>query len=166
MTFYESIMCVLLEIKICSYKGPNAFFTTQQEISNKNSSFFDIYSAVEELNDYEFVRTEKMDETINKSITAFIKLIQDRYTNIETVYVFGSYARGTSTQDSDIDLALIFKHLDDSKRFDMQVQLMLLASQIDSRIEPHPISYDDFYSDNPFVVEIKKTGFEFLEKAI
>ena len=65
MTFYESIMCVLLEIKICSYKGPNTFHATQQEISNKNSSFFDIYSAVEELNDYEFVRTEKMDESIS-----------------------------------------------------------------------------------------------------
>jgi hypothetical protein len=62
-------------------------------------------------------------------------------------------------------LALIFKNLHDSKRFDLQVQLMLLASQIDTRIEPHPISSDDFYSDNPFVVEIKKTGFEFLEKA-
>ena len=64
MTFYELMMCVLLEIKICSYKGPNTFHATQQEISNKNSSFFDIYSAVEELNDNEFVRTEQMDESI------------------------------------------------------------------------------------------------------
>jgi succinylglutamate desuccinylase len=64
MTFYESIMIVLLEIKICSYKGPNTFFTTQQEISNKSSHFFDIYSAVEELNDNEFVRTEQMNESI------------------------------------------------------------------------------------------------------
>ena len=50
-----------------------------------------------------------MDETINKSITDFVKLIQERYTDIETVYVFGSYASGTSNKDSDIDLALIFK---------------------------------------------------------
>ncbi len=106
-----------------------------------------------------------MDKTINKSIIDYIKLIQQKYSDIESVYVFGSYARGTSNQDSDIDLALIFKNLDDSKRFDMQVQLMLLAAQIDTRIEPHPISYDDFYSDNPFAAEIKKTGFEFLEKS-
>ena len=65
MTFYELMMCVLLEIKIGSHKGPNTFHATQQEISNKNSSFFDIYSAVEELNDNEFVRTEKMDESIS-----------------------------------------------------------------------------------------------------
>ena len=64
MTFYESIMCVLLEIKICSYKGPNTFHSTQQEISNKSSHFFDICNAVEELNDNEFGKTEKMNESI------------------------------------------------------------------------------------------------------
>jgi uncharacterized protein len=106
-----------------------------------------------------------MDNAINKAIMDYIKLIQKKYTDFESAYVFGSYARGNSNQDSDIDLALIFRDLDDSKRFDLQVQLMLLASQIDTRIEPHPVSHDDFYSDNPFAAEIKRTGFELLEKA-
>jgi uncharacterized protein len=105
-----------------------------------------------------------MDKAINKTITDYVKLIRQEYPDFESVYVFGSYARGNSNQDSDIDLALIFRDLDDLKRFDIQVQLMLLASQIDTRIEPHPISLNDFYSDNPFVVEIKRTGFEILEK--
>ncbi len=105
-----------------------------------------------------------MDKAINKAITDYIKLIQDKYNGLVSVYVFGSHAKGDTNKDSDIDLALIFKQLDDSKRFDIQVQLMLLASQIDTRIEPHPISQDDFYSGNPFVVEIKKTGFEIFEK--
>jgi len=106
-----------------------------------------------------------MDNAIDRTITDYIKLIQKKYSDFESVYVFGSYARGNANQDSDIDLAIIFNDLDDSKRFDVQVQLMLLASQIDTRIEPHPISHNDFHSDNPFVVEIKKTGFEILEKA-
>jgi succinylglutamate desuccinylase len=57
-------MNVLLEIKICSYKGQNTFHSTQQEISNKSSHFFDICSAVKELNDNEFGKTEKMNESI------------------------------------------------------------------------------------------------------
>ena len=101
-----------------------------------------------------------MDSAINITIANYIKLIREKYSDIETAYLFGSFAKGKSNQDSDIDLALIFKNLDDSKRFDIQVQLMILASQIDTRIEPHPISHDDFYSGNPFVVEIKKTGIE------
>ena len=106
-----------------------------------------------------------MDKEINKNITDYIKLVKEKYSDFESVYIFGSYARGNSNPDSDIDLAIVFRDLNDSKRFDIQVQLMLLASQIDTRIEPHPISHDDFLSDNPFVQEIKRTGIEILEKA-
>jgi len=101
-----------------------------------------------------------MDKNISSAITKYLNLIKEKFSNIEGVYLFGSYAKGKPTDDSDIDLALIFTKLDDSIRFNTQVQLMLLASQIDSRIEPHPISHDDFQSGNPFVVEIKKTGVE------
>jgi predicted nucleotidyltransferase len=108
---------------------------------------------------------ESMDKEINKIIIRYINLLRKKYTDFEGVYVFGSYARGNATRDSDIDLALIFRELDDSKRFDIQVQLMLLASQIDTRIEPHPISLDAFYSGNPFAAEIKKTGFKIMEES-
>jgi len=101
-----------------------------------------------------------MDKTINIAIAEYITLIKENYKDIEKAILFGSFARGLATQDSDIDLALIFTDLDDANRFDIQVKLMLLASQIDSRIEPHPISHDDFYSGNPFVVEIQKSGIE------
>ncbi|VAW26832.1 hypothetical protein MNBD_BACTEROID06-591 [hydrothermal vent metagenome] len=101
-----------------------------------------------------------MDKKTNIAIAKYIDLINEKFSNIERAYLFGSYAKGKSTDDSDIDVALIFTNLDDSRRFDIQVQLMLLAAQIDSRIEPHPISHDDFNSGNPFVVEIKKTGIE------
>jgi predicted nucleotidyltransferase len=101
-----------------------------------------------------------MDKNIDNTIAKYLDLIKDKFADIERVYLFGSYAKGKSTEDSDIDVALIFTNLDDSKRFDIQVQLMLLAAQVDSRIEPHPISHEDFDSGNPFVVEIKKTGIE------
>jgi predicted nucleotidyltransferase len=99
-----------------------------------------------------------MDKIIDIAVTKYLNLIKEKFPDIESAYLFGSYAKGKSTDDSDIDIALIFTNLDDSSRFDVQVQLMLLAAKIDSRIEPHPISHDDFNSGNPFVVEIKKTG--------
>lgn len=101
-----------------------------------------------------------MDENINITVIKYIDLIVGTFSNIESAYLFGSYANGKFTDDSDIDLTLIFSNLDDSKRFDMQVQLMLLATKIDSRIEPHPMSYEVFNSGNPFAMEIKKTGIE------
>jgi predicted nucleotidyltransferase len=101
-----------------------------------------------------------MDTEINRLLKSYLQLIQQEYDGIEKAILFGSYANGKYTTDSDIDLALIFKHLDDSMRFDTQVQLMLLASKIDSRIEPHPISSNDFNSGSPFSFEIRKTGIE------
>jgi predicted nucleotidyltransferase len=101
-----------------------------------------------------------MDKNIDTTIAKYLELIKAKYSDIEKVYLFGSYAKGKSTDDSDIDVALIFSNLDDTKRFDIQVQLMMLAAKIDSRIEPHPISHNDFDSGNPFVAEIKKTGIE------
>ena len=53
-----------------------------------------------------------------------------------------------------------FLCLADNERFDTQVKLMLLVSQIDNRIEPHPISKQDVHSNNPFAAEIIKTGIE------
>jgi hypothetical protein len=91
-----------------------------------------------------------MDKEINITLENYLKLIRQKYSGINKAFIFGSYAKGNSNQDSDIDL----------ERFDIQVQLMLMASQIDSRIEPHPISFSDFNSGNPFPEEIRKTGIE------
>ena len=48
--------------------------------------------------------------------------------SIKKVYLFGSYAKGTANDNSDIDLAIIFDNLSDA--FDMQVELMKLRSVI------------------------------------
>ena len=80
--FYESMMSVLLEIKICSYKGPNAFFTTQQEISNKSSHFFDIYREVDELDDYLFGITDKANESIALFLDEMKRKVDTDYSHI------------------------------------------------------------------------------------
>lgn len=74
MTFLKSMMPVLLEIKICSHKGPNTFYATQQEISNKSDHFFDIYREIEKLGDNEFRRTDKA----NESIALFLDEMKNR----------------------------------------------------------------------------------------
>lgn len=101
-----------------------------------------------------------MDASTGKIIIEYLKQVSEKYNDFEGAYIFGSYARGTYHDDSDIDLALVFSTLDDARRFNVQVQLLLLASRTDTRIEPHPFSHDDFHSNKPFSVEIKRTGKE------
>jgi predicted nucleotidyltransferase len=75
---------------------------------------------------------------------------------IKKIYVFGSFAKGTYHDNSDIDMAIIFDHLSDS--FEMQVELMKMRRKFDTRIEPHPFSETDFNESNPLTNEIKKNG--------
>ena len=101
-----------------------------------------------------------MDKGTNKVISDYISLIAKQNYQLIKAYLFGSYAKQTDRPDSDIDVALIINNLNDDEKFDLQVQLMLIASDFDMRIEPHLISGDDFNSGNPFVAEIKRTGIE------
>lgn len=105
-----------------------------------------------------------MDQRTNQSISDFIGTVRKQYANLNTAYLFGSYATQRDRAESDIDIALIFKNLSESQRFDLQVQLMLLASEFDIRIEPHPIAEKDFHYNNPFAAEIIK-GIEINPKA-
>ncbi len=74
------------------------------------------------------------------------------------IILFGSYAKGNFNEESDIDIAVIFK--DYSNLIEMQLELMRLRRNIDSRIEPHPFREREFILSNPIVNEILSYGHE------
>jgi predicted nucleotidyltransferase len=85
----------------------------------------------------------------------YIKIIRSKY-QVETAYMFGSYAKGTNHNDSDIDLAIVFNQVDDI--IDMQIELMKMRTDDILMIEPHPFVKKDFNSFDPIVSEIMKYG--------
>lgn len=94
-------------------------------------------------------------EIIN-SIEKFIKEIKKKY-NVEAIILFGSYAKGTENEDSDIDIAIVSDDFDDI--YDCMAILMGMTWDIDARIEPHPIKKKDFDEvSDYFVKEIIDTG--------
>ena len=99
-----------------------------------------------------------MDKEVNRTVKRYIDSVAKLQPGLISAFVFGSYAQNKQNADSDIDVALVIENLLDIDRFDTQVRLMMLASKIDNRIEPHPISNQDLNSNNPFVVEIRRTG--------
>jgi len=99
-----------------------------------------------------------VDIEILNSIEKYIEAISEYY-KIDAVILFGSYANGTNTEDSDIDIAVISSDIKD--RFDDMARLMKLRRKIDLRIEPHPIKTEEFReNETPFIDEIIKTGIE------
>lgn len=92
----------------------------------------------------------------------YISLVGKKYT-IENAILFGSFAKGTNHVDSDIDLAIIFKSIDDI--IDLQIELMKMRTDDDLLIEPHPFRAIDFQISNPVVSEIVKNGIEIVNHA-
>lgn len=92
----------------------------------------------------------------------YLFLVNKRY-QIESAILFGSFATGTNHADSDIDLAIIFKSIDDV--IDMQIELMKMRTDDDLLIEPHPFRLIDFKTSNPVVYEIVKNGIEIVDYA-
>lgn len=90
------------------------------------------------------------------NINKFIEEIKKHY-NVTEIILFGSYAKGTASENSDIDIAIISDDFDDI--YDCMADLMGMTWNIDARIEPHPIKKKDFDEvSDYFIKEIIDTG--------
>lgn len=85
----------------------------------------------------------------------YVRKVSEQFI-VKNAMLFGSYAKGTNNEDSDIDIALIFEKIPDV--IDAQIELMKMRRDFDLRIEPHPFRAEDFNIDDPIVSEIMKNG--------
>lgn len=100
--------------------------------------------------------TETINKNVLKSINRFIEEIKKKY-NVTAIILFGSYAKGTANEDSDIDIAVISDDFDDI--YDCMAILMGMTWDIDARIEPHPIATKEYENvTDPFIKEVIDTG--------
>ncbi len=91
-------------------------------------------------------------------IMKYIFKIQEKF-KVEKAFLFGSYAYGSATSDSDIDIAIISSDLS-GNRFTDNVELGSLTWGIDTRISPVGFTPEDFYNDGILSEEIKLNGIE------
>ena len=97
-----------------------------------------------------------INDEIMESIKKYIEKISQYY-KIDAIIIFGSYAKGTENEDSDIDIAVISKDFKDI--IDDGAKLIGLTWKIDTRIEPHPIPTEYFEKvSTPLIKEVMNTG--------
>jgi uncharacterized protein len=101
-----------------------------------------------------------MDKSTYSTVRKYLRRVADRTPGFSRAYLFGSYAKNTQGPESDIDIAMVIRGLSIADKFDTQVQLMLMAAEFDTRIEPHPMSDEELLSSSPFAHEIRRTGIE------
>ena len=81
---------------------------------------------------------------------------------IKKILLYGSYAKGLATENSDIDVAVVVDETDHSKRIEITSKLFHAAYDIDAAIEPKCIFWDEYnnYDKTSILSEIINTGVE------
>lgn len=80
---------------------------------------------------------------------------------LHSLYVYGSYANGRSTEDSDIDIAVVADDFSGDLVEDT-FQLMRIRRNVDTRIEPHPFLVKEFNKSNPLANEVLRSGIRII----
>lgn len=87
-----------------------------------------------------------------------VKIYADRVRrdfNVKKVILFGSYARGTAREDSDIDVAVVFEKID-GDYLDVITRLSRIRRDVEHRIEP--VALEELNDKSGFLKEIIKSG--------
>jgi len=102
--------------------------------------------------------TKNIDKSVLAKAKKYRKLLEENGVKISTFYLFGSQAQGTAKPGSDIDIGVVSSDFT-KDRITEAVKLDLLGDKIDSAIEPHPFSPEEF-KDKYYLLaqEVSKTG--------
>lgn len=91
-------------------------------------------------------------------VKTYADKVKDAGIKLESVYLFGSYAKNKQNKWSDIDICIVSPDFG-KNRFNERLLLMNIANQINSAIEPHPYSSQGLKNKfDPLAREILKTG--------
>lgn len=101
-------------------------------------------------------------EKIKKNIKEYIQILEADGFPIKKVILYGSYAKGTSRKDSDIDICIISKNFGKDPHQEGKYLFRKLWQLKNANLEPVGYSPKDFYSrdKSPLINEIQKYGIE------
>jgi predicted nucleotidyltransferase len=99
-----------------------------------------------------------MDKTDALAISrGYLLRLKDINLNFSDAWLFGSYAKGSQHEDSDIDIA-IFLNGNTPVSFETEVKLMTCRKGKETLIEPHVFLKSDFDKPEPLIEQIVKFG--------
>jgi len=86
----------------------------------------------------------------------------ERICHVDKAFVFGSHAKGKAGENSDIDMAIFSRNINDTNRLEVMTRIIALITKFKLDIQPVVFSYEDFLSEeNDFICnEVKKYGLE------
>lgn len=91
------------------------------------------------LSTVEYSRFQRLPAKVRLSISDFLRELKDKPI---VALIFGSYASGTSTKNSDIDLLLVFQKIENSKEIEGIAKK--ISMKTDTQLNPVYLDYNEF----------------------
>jgi predicted nucleotidyltransferase len=99
-------------------------------------------------------------KTIRDVVSEYANYVRNELP-VRKVLLYGSYAKGTATEFSDVDVCFFIANLNDENWIDIMVRLRMISLNFnDIFISPIVFNDSDLLEDNPFITEILSTGIE------
>ncbi len=92
-----------------------------------------------------------------KSIQAYLNFLKGQGIPVSYGVLYGSYAKDSANEWSDIDLLVISPLYDQNRTLDDYERLWIYAARTDSRIEPIPVGERQYIEDDSnAIIEIAR----------
>ncbi|MCL1918609.1 MAG: nucleotidyltransferase domain-containing protein [Peptococcaceae bacterium] len=99
-------------------------------------------------------------ESVNNKVKAYASQVRQAMP-VNKAYLFGSYAKGTATEKSDVDICFFLDSFDGKRKVDIIKELLKLTDGYDDvGFEPLALPSSELLNGNPFALEIISTGIE------
>ena len=102
----------------------------------------------------------KVSERIDSTVKNYIRDV-NKHISVNKAILYGSYAKGTQNEYSDVDVAIFSDGFKGKNRIEINAFLFSLARKYKNIcIEPIGFDSSDLEEENPFIKEILDTGKE------
>lgn len=106
------------------------------------------------------VKKTVINKEVKKIASNFGRAVTKEGIPIKKLIIFGSYAKGRARPESDIDICIVSPKFGKDSIKELQF-LFKIRRGIDSRIEPFPVSWEEYKKTvSPIIFEIKQFGQE------
>ena len=95
--------------------------------------------------------------SVVETVRWYLQAVQKNGIPVTFGVLFGSQARGTTDESSDIDVIVVSPHFDGRKNFDEVNKLWELTVSTDTRVEPIPVGEREWMEDDSrAIIEIAR----------
>ena len=100
-------------------------------------------------------------ETVNRIAREYAADVSRKFP-VDKALLFGSYAKGYASEQSDIDICFFLENYNGKRRVDLLTQILGIGGKKYQGAFFEPIIFEtaEIQNDNPFVQEILQTGIE------